>query len=86
MTPQLLKPAVSKALNKLLAPIQEAYQKSKEWQEITLKAYPPEDKKKKVKKVKDKGSRYPGAGKGDAPAKEGEAAPAAEKAETAASQ
>ncbi|KAK5656717.1 hypothetical protein OQA88_4264 [Cercophora sp. LCS_1] len=74
LTPQLLKPAVSKALNKLLAPIQEAYQKSKEWQEITLKAYPPEDKKKKVKKVKDKGSRYPGA------------APAAEQTKAAPSQ
>ena len=46
-----------------MAPIQAAYQASKEWQEVTLKAYPPEDKKKKVKKVKDKGSRYPGAGK-----------------------
>jgi hypothetical protein len=30
---------------------------------VTLKAYPPEEKPKKVKKVKDKGSRHPGAGK-----------------------
>lgn len=28
-----------------------------------LKAYPPEEKAKKVKKVKDKGTRHPGAGK-----------------------
>ncbi len=63
LTPQLLKPAIAKALNSLLAPIQTAYQGSKEWQEVTLKAYPPEEKKKKVKKVKDKGSRYPGAAK-----------------------
>ncbi len=63
---------MSKALNALLAPIQAAFQANKEWQEITLKAYPPEEKKKKVKKVKDKGSRYPGAGK-DGAAKDGEA-------------
>jgi tyrosyl-tRNA synthetase len=52
---------VSAALNELLAPIQKAYQDSPEWQEITLKAYPPPAKKQK--KVKDKGSRYPGGGK-----------------------
>ena len=54
-----------------MAPIQAAFQASKEWQEITLKAYPPEEKKKKEKKVKNKGSRYPGGG---APPKDGEAA------------
>lgn len=57
LTPQLLKPAVAKALNKLLEPIQEAWKASKEWQDIALKAYPPPPKKEK--KVKDKGSRYP---------------------------
>jgi tyrosyl-tRNA synthetase len=31
---------VAAALNKLLAPIQEAYHASPEWQEIALKAYP----------------------------------------------
>ena len=41
-----------------MAPIQEAYQASKDWQDITLKAYPPPEKKQK--KVKDKGSRHPG--------------------------
>jgi tyrosyl-tRNA synthetase len=58
LTPQLLKPAVSKALNAILAPIQAAYQASSEWQEIALKAYPPPAKREK--KVKDKGSRHPG--------------------------
>ncbi|GJN67939.1 hypothetical protein PLIIFM63780_001887 [Purpureocillium lilacinum] len=58
LTPQLLKPAVAKALNQLLAPIQETFQASKEWQAINLKAYPPPPKKEK--KVKDKGSRHPG--------------------------
>jgi len=53
-----LKPAVAAGLNKLLAPIQEAYHASPEWQEIALKAYPPPSKKeKKVKKV---GTQYPG--------------------------
>lgn len=58
LTPQLLKPAVSRDLNALLAPIQEAFQASKEWQDITEKAYPPPPKKEK--KVKNKGTRHPG--------------------------
>lgn len=61
LTPQLLKPAVAKALNELLEPVRKAYEESPEWQEIALKAYPPPAKKQK--KVKDKGSRYPGGGK-----------------------
>lgn len=44
----------------MLAPIQAEYQNSREWQDITLKAYPPPEVKKKGKKVKDKGSRHPG--------------------------
>ncbi|KAL4957729.1 tyrosine tRNA ligase [Aspergillus filifer] len=64
LTPQALKPAVTKALTELMAPITEAYNASKEWQEITLQAYPPPVVEKKVKKVKDKGSRHPGAQKG----------------------
>ncbi|KAI5467655.1 tyrosyl-tRNA synthetase, class Ib [Mariannaea sp. PMI_226] len=63
LTPQLLKPAVAQAINSLLAPIQEAYQASPEWQEIALKAYPPPPKEEKKKKVKDRGSRYPGPSK-----------------------
>ncbi|KAF2157861.1 tyrosyl-tRNA synthetase [Myriangium duriaei CBS 260.36] len=60
LTPQLLKNAVTKALNDLLVPIQAAFQESKEWQEIEKKAYPPPPEKKKKEK-KDKGSRHPGA-------------------------
>ncbi|EEA25440.1 Tyrosine--tRNA ligase cytoplasmic [Talaromyces marneffei ATCC 18224] len=60
LTPQLLKPAVAEALTYLMAPISEAYQNSPEWQDITLKAYPPPVVQKKQKKIKDKGSRYPG--------------------------
>ena len=61
MTPQLLKPAVTNALLELLAPIQEEFQKSHEWQEIASKAYPIAEVKKKEKKAKNLGSRYPGA-------------------------
>lgn len=60
LNPQLLKPAVTKALNELLQPIQEAYQKNKEWQEVALKAYPEPAAPKKEKKVKNKGTRHPG--------------------------
>ncbi|KAL2162448.1 hypothetical protein VTH06DRAFT_7361 [Thermothelomyces fergusii] len=70
LTPQLLKPAITRDLNSLLAPIQEAFQASKEWQEVAEKAYPPPPKKEK--KVKNKGTRYPGAGKDQAEAKEKE--------------
>ena len=44
--------------------MQDDYSKSKEWQDIALKAYPPAEIKKKEKKVRDRGSRFPGA-KGD---------------------
>jgi tyrosyl-tRNA synthetase len=60
LTPQLLKAAVSRSLNDLLAPIHAKFQASKEWQEITLKAYPPVEKPKKEKKAKNKGTGYPG--------------------------
>jgi tyrosyl-tRNA synthetase len=50
---------VSAALSNLMAPIQTKYENSKEWQEITLKAYPPPEKKKP--KIKNKGTGYPGA-------------------------
>lgn len=49
---------MAKALTQLLAPIKEAFNASKDWQDITPKAYPPPPKKEK--KVKDKGSRHPG--------------------------
>jgi tyrosyl-tRNA synthetase len=58
LTPQLLKPAVAKGINELLEPIQKAYQASKEFQETAEKGYPPPPKKEK--KVKNKGTGYPG--------------------------
>ncbi|KAF7562297.1 hypothetical protein G7046_g1803 [Stylonectria norvegica] len=58
LSPQILKPAMAKALNELLAPIQEAYNASPEWQEVALKAYPPPPKKEK--KVKNRGTGFPG--------------------------
>lgn len=67
LSPQTLKPAIAEALVDLMAPIQKAFQESKEWQENERKAYPPPEEKKKVKKVKDKGNRYPGAQKGEVP-------------------
>ncbi|KAL8970636.1 MAG: hypothetical protein Q9183_001421 [Haloplaca sp. 2 TL-2023] len=62
LTPQLIKGAVTKALIDLLKPIQADYQSSSEWQEMTKKAYPPEPEvKKKEKKVKNLGTKFPGA-------------------------
>ncbi|MCJ1436874.1 hypothetical protein MMC27_006256 [Xylographa pallens] len=61
LTPQMLKAGVSAALVALLEPIQADFKASKEWQDIEMKAYPPAETKKKEKKVKDKGSRHPGA-------------------------
>lgn len=61
LTPQLLKSGVSEALNAILAPIQAEFQADKEWQQTLEAGYPTEEgKKKKDKKTKDKGSRYPG--------------------------
>lgn len=60
LTPQTLKPAVTKAIISLLEPIQAAYNASPEWQEVERRAYPPppfEEKKKKPKK--DKGTKAP---------------------------
>jgi tyrosyl-tRNA synthetase len=55
----MLKPAVAEALIQLVAPIQEEYQTSKEWQDIALKAYPPVVAEKKEKKIKDRGTLFP---------------------------
>jgi tyrosyl-tRNA synthetase len=63
LTPQLLKPAITTALIELLAPVQAEFKASKEWQEIEKKAYPPPVEVKKEKKVKNKGSKYPGGAK-----------------------
>ena len=48
------------SLLSILKPIQAEYQASSEWQDITNKAYPSPEVKKKEKK-KDRGSRHPGA-------------------------
>jgi len=63
LTPQLLKSGVTAALVDLLAPIQEDFQSSPEWQEIEKKAYPPPPAPEKKKKQKVLGSKYSGAGK-----------------------
>lgn len=62
LTPQLLKSGVSDAISTLLGPIQAAFAANPQWQEIERLAYPPvvEEKKKKEKKVKNKGTRHPG--------------------------
>lgn len=60
LTPQILKPAVSKALNAMLAPIREEFNNSPEWQELVEQAYPPEVKFVKEKKKKDRGAMFPG--------------------------
>lgn len=57
----MLKPAVTDALIKILDPIQQDYSDSEDWQKITLLAYPPPEVKKKEKKPKNLGSRFPGA-------------------------
>ena len=60
LTPQLLKRAVTRDLVAIMEPIQAKFQASKEWQETTRKAYPVEELAKKVTKVKDRGTRFPG--------------------------
>ena len=46
---------------KLLEPIQTEFQNSEEWKDVEKKAYPPHETKKKEKKVKNLGTRFPGA-------------------------
>ena len=48
------------ALNALLEPIQAEFKASKEWQEVEQNAYPPLEVKKKPKKEKRLGDRFPG--------------------------
>ncbi|KAI9886611.1 MAG: Mitochondrial intermediate peptidase [Watsoniomyces obsoletus] len=61
VTPQALKAAVTAALLTLMASIQEEFQASSTWQDVEKKAYAPPVVEKKAKKVKDKGTRHPGA-------------------------
>lgn len=60
LSPVDLKSGVSDAINALLAPVIAEYQANPEFQEIEKKAYAPVETVKKVKKVKNRGSRYPG--------------------------
>ncbi|KAI9652835.1 MAG: hypothetical protein M1831_006360 [Alyxoria varia] len=71
LSPQTLKPAVTAALNTLLASVQAEFQASPEWQEVEKMAYPPpplsaeelkKQQKKDAKKNKDKGSKRPAVG------------------------
>jgi tyrosyl-tRNA synthetase len=55
LTPQLLKAALTTALNDLLDPLRAEFAASPEWQAINELAYPPEKAAVKVKKAKDKG-------------------------------
>lgn len=48
-------------MNEILAPVQAAFKASTEWQEIEKKAYPPPAAPEKKKKVKNLGTRFPGA-------------------------
>lgn len=68
LSPVDLKSGVADAINVLLAPIIEEYKNNKDFQDSETAGYPaPVAEKKKVKKVKDRGSRYPGA-KAESPA------------------
>lgn len=69
LMPVDLKIGVTDAINELLAPIREEFANSKEYQEAEAKGYPQvvPEKTKKVKKPKNKGTRYPGATKTEEP-------------------
>ena len=58
MTPPDLKLGVTEALNALLEPIRQEFATNPEFQKAFDLAYPKPEKK--TKKVKDKGSKYPG--------------------------
>lgn len=63
LSPVDLKSGVTDAINELLAPIRAEFEANKEYQEAEAKGYPPPvQEKKKAKKPKNKGTRYPGAG------------------------
>lgn len=63
LAPVDLKTGVSDKINELLKPIKEEFDASEEFQKAATDGYPVEIKEKKAKKVKNKGSRYPGAAK-----------------------
>ena len=65
LSPVDLKAGVADRINELLAPIRENYEQDADFQDASTKGYVVEapKKEKKEKKVKNKGSRYPGAPK-----------------------
>lgn len=64
LSPVDLKSGVATKINELLAPIREEFAKNTDFQNASANGYPePKKEEKKVKKVKNKGSKYPGAGK-----------------------
>lgn len=65
LQPQALKPAVTEALLEILGPIRKAFLENKDWQTVEQNAYPPPPAVEKKKKVKNLGSRFPGAAKGE---------------------
>ena len=67
VTPQLLKQATTTSLLTLLSSVQASFASNSQWQEVEKLAYPPADVKKKDKKAKNKGSKYPGSGSGAVP-------------------
>jgi hypothetical protein len=69
LTPQDLKLGVTDALNALLEPIRQEFATNPEFQKAFDLAYPKPGKK--TKKVKDKGSKYPGSNPNMKTAKEG---------------
>lgn len=72
LSPVDLKSGVATKINELLAPIREDFAKNTDFQNSSENGYPePKKEEKKLKKVKNKGSKYPGAGKQEsAPAPE----------------
>ena len=52
LTPQMIKPALAKALNELLKPIREHFEQSEDWQQADRLGYPPEEKLARTKKQK----------------------------------
>lgn len=64
MSPPDLKIGVADRINELLAPIREEFEKNEEFQLAQKNGYPVEQPKqeKKVKKPKNKGTKYPGGG------------------------
>lgn len=64
LSPQDLKLGVTDVINSLLEPLRKEFLEDEEFQKIEKLAYPPPAvKAKKEKKVKNKGSRYPGGSK-----------------------